>query len=350
MRLRVLAALISAGLLAGALLLATLPAASAITFNPCILSPDQCATLTIHLTGNGYGFVETTKTLGGSPDGFIQCSEGAGYVTGTCVHEYFVGTGVSKVIYLVRTPQSGSMWCNITGSCFTTSNAFTVTLTAGASATSGTQFKLVNPATLTVAFSGSGTGKITSSPAGIDCPTKCTSDFTVATYVTLTVTPAAGSTFRGWSIGPCHGQDQTCNLSMYDSYTVTADLLGPAPTPSPTPKPTTTPKPTATPKVTAAPSTAASSAPTTPATAGPSAAGDGSPIPGASSLAEPTASAASTVPTAAAPAATPSATGTTSPAGSTGGTDLTPVVLAIILVGVLLAIAVFLGLRRRQAA
>jgi hypothetical protein len=46
---------------------------------------------------------------------------------------------------------------------------------------------------------GSGSGKIVSSPTGIDCGTKCSATFSSASIITLQATPTAGSTFTGWS-------------------------------------------------------------------------------------------------------------------------------------------------------
>src|SRR6185369_17223701 len=60
-----LAVLASLALIAGSMLV-WLPLASAITFDPCLLSPELCATLTIQPIGDGYGFVESTKTNGGN--------------------------------------------------------------------------------------------------------------------------------------------------------------------------------------------------------------------------------------------------------------------------------------------
>jgi uncharacterized repeat protein (TIGR01451 family) len=74
--------------------------------------------------------------------------------------------------------------------------------------------------TLNVARSGSGVGRVTSSPAGIDCGAICTKDFAYGTPVTLTASPAAGSRFTGWS-GDCTGLG-TCTLTMNANHSVTA--------------------------------------------------------------------------------------------------------------------------------
>ena len=74
--------------------------------------------------------------------------------------------------------------------------------------------------TLTLMKAGSGKGTLSSSPAGIDCGSSCAHAFTHGTAVTLTATPSAGSTFRGWS-GACSGTG-SCTLTMNADQTATA--------------------------------------------------------------------------------------------------------------------------------
>lgn len=52
---------------------------------------------------------------------------------------------------------------------------------------------------LTVARAGTGTGSVTSVPAGIDCGPTCTGTLVHGTEVTLTAAADAGSEFTGWS-------------------------------------------------------------------------------------------------------------------------------------------------------
>ena len=82
---------------------------------------------------------------------------------------------------------------------------------------------------LTVAKTGTGSGAVTSSPAGIDCGTTCTASFSRDQAVTLTPAPApapapapvAGSTFAGWSGAGCAGTG-TCTVRMSADQTVRA--------------------------------------------------------------------------------------------------------------------------------
>ncbi len=82
--------------------------------------------------------------------------------------------------------------------------------------------------TLTVSLSGSGSGTVTSSPVGISCGSDCAENYAPGTSVVLTATPAAGSSFNGWS-GACSGATAQCTVSMGSSQSVTASFVS-APT------------------------------------------------------------------------------------------------------------------------
>jgi Tol biopolymer transport system component len=81
---------------------------------------------------------------------------------------------------------------------------------------------------LSVSRAGSGSGTIASGPAGIACGSICSVTFADPTQVTLTATPASGSTFSGWS-GACSGTG-ACVVSMLGNRSVAAtfDTASPA--------------------------------------------------------------------------------------------------------------------------
>ena len=78
--------------------------------------------------------------------------------------------------------------------------------------------------TLSVTKSGSGSGTVTSTPAGIDCGSDCSQTYRDGTTVTLRVAPAAGSGFAGWSGGGCDGSGAVCTVSMSAARTVAASF------------------------------------------------------------------------------------------------------------------------------
>jgi hypothetical protein len=77
--------------------------------------------------------------------------------------------------------------------------------------------------TLTVNFSGTATGTVVSSPAGIDCssPSSCNAQFTAGTTVTLTGTPTGMSTSVTWN-GCNTSMGSTCSVVLENSVMVTA--------------------------------------------------------------------------------------------------------------------------------
>jgi len=74
-------------------------------------------------------------------------------------------------------------------------------------------------ATLTVNRVGNGT--VSSSPAGINCPSDCSEAYAIGTIVTLSAIPSSGSIFLGWSGGGCNGAG-TCIFNINTATTVTA--------------------------------------------------------------------------------------------------------------------------------
>jgi hypothetical protein len=77
---------------------------------------------------------------------------------------------------------------------------------------------------------GSGSGTVTSNPAGIDCGATCAANYTSGIPVTLTATSNPDSTFVGWG-GDCGGQGNPCSLTMTSSKTVSATFTAIPPPP-----------------------------------------------------------------------------------------------------------------------
>ncbi|MDR2688419.1 MAG: trypsin-like peptidase domain-containing protein [Azoarcus sp.] len=83
--------------------------------------------------------------------------------------------------------------------------------------------------TLAVSLLGNGDGKVSGS--NIDCGSTCSAQYSNNTSVTLTATPATGSSFVGWG-GACSGTGATCTLTMSADREVTAGFnASPSPMP-----------------------------------------------------------------------------------------------------------------------
>ena len=77
------------------------------------------------------------------------------------------------------------------------------------------------PPLLSINLAGSGSGTISSNPAGINCGSTCSAAFPDDSYVTLTGSASSGSTFTGWSGGVCSGASP-CTVRMSEARNVTA--------------------------------------------------------------------------------------------------------------------------------
>ncbi len=75
---------------------------------------------------------------------------------------------------------------------------------------------------LTVGKAGTGSGTVTSSPAGINCGATCSANFGKSNPITLTATPDAGSALTSWS-GACTGSGG-CTVTMDAAKSVTANF------------------------------------------------------------------------------------------------------------------------------
>ena len=182
-------------------------------------------------TVNVYNLVTNWVVAGGGSAGLAVSVTGSGTVTSNpagidcpsiCSQTFAGGPQVT----LTATPSGGSNWvfsgwsgaCSGGGPC-------TVTMNAAQSVTA----TFVQGYMLSVSVLGSGT--VTGSPSGMNCPSVCSDGYASNTSVTLTATPASGWSFSGWSFGvatgglgtPCSGAGTgPCTVLMNTATSVTA--------------------------------------------------------------------------------------------------------------------------------
>jgi len=77
---------------------------------------------------------------------------------------------------------------------------------------------------VTVTRSGTGSGSITSSPAGVNCGATCLFEYAHGTTVVLNAAADSGSAFVGWSGGGCSGTG-SCTVTLNADTTVTATFV-----------------------------------------------------------------------------------------------------------------------------
>lgn len=160
------------------------------------------------------GKVEVRRYLNGSSSGGTLGSVDLGIVTGQWYAAAFELSGSTLRAYVDGTP------------VITASDSTFVTGTVGLPRYQANvyfdDFILtdIRALTLTASTEGSGSGLVTSDPAGIDCGTTCTAGFQSGTVVTLTATPTGTHTFAGW-MGACTGTGD-CVVTMDEAKSVVA--------------------------------------------------------------------------------------------------------------------------------
>jgi len=179
---------------------------------PCTVTVTADTTVTGTFTLNSYAL---SVTKNGAGNGTVT-SVPAGISCGSTCSASFPG---GSMVTLTATAASDSTFAGWSGAC--TGSATTCVVNVSAAASVQANFTL-NAYTLTVNKAGTGTGTVSSLPAGITCGATCSSTYLHGTTVTLTATQDASSTFSGWS-GACTGTG-TCTVTLTAASTVTANF------------------------------------------------------------------------------------------------------------------------------
>lgn len=162
------------------------------------------------LTSTGLSVTDTRNNLtkprlqlNSALDSVVDAS---GYLSGT-------------VVTLTATPNQEYRFVSWAG-CDSSSGAIcTVTMNNAKNVTANFE-RIVSMYQVSVAKAGNGSGTVTSNTGAINCGGICQATLSSGTQITLTATPASGSTFAGWN-GDCSGTGP-CSLTMDSSKTVIA--------------------------------------------------------------------------------------------------------------------------------
>ena len=171
------------------------------------------STLTVGGTGSGAG---TMTSTGLSPE--LNCSWSGNATSGICAGTVLAGASVT----LFTTASSGSRFVTWSNGC----NTPTCSVTPNADLTLTATFVAQTTVTVTLAGTGSASGTVVSSPAGINCGPACSAGFDVTAIGVISLTASGGSsaTFSAFS-GDCSGA--TCMLPSDGlAKSVTATFTG----------------------------------------------------------------------------------------------------------------------------
>lgn len=170
-----------------------------ITFGPWLTSSTTNPTLSVVVQGQG--------TVSSTP-GDIQCGP-------VCSDDFPLG----QVVTLTAVPATGYVFAQWQNAC--TGSATTCTVTMSTARTAIAVFTPVASGQFGLTVVVSGSGSVSSTPAGITCGAACSASFASGASVTLTAAPQAGATFAGWS-GACSGTATSCVVTMSQARSVGA--------------------------------------------------------------------------------------------------------------------------------
>jgi hypothetical protein len=186
-----------------------------------IKSPDVPSPLTVNLSGTGKSTnVTLTVNLLGNGVGIVS-APGLSCQGTVCTGQYDPAAGVS--VTLNAKPDAYSSFAGWSGGpC----NGAAVTCTFVLTGPTTTAAKFIAD-TAQVGLSALGlqghTGTISSSDGILSCSGQCPpAPHPKTASMTLVATPAAGSTFVGWTEGPCRGANPTCTIPLNNDIFVSA--------------------------------------------------------------------------------------------------------------------------------
>lgn len=158
--------------------------------------------LAVSLGGNGAGVV-TSST------GSVNCTYSNGCANGSQVTQSFSRGSVVVLRAAAASSSTFAGWSGY-GPC---SSASTCTVTMDSYHAVVATFTSIGPFAIKVNKGGTGSGTVTSSPAGINCGGVCSSTFSYLASVTFSALASSGSAFVGWANAGCSGTTTCVVLS-----------------------------------------------------------------------------------------------------------------------------------------
>jgi hypothetical protein len=196
---------------------------------------DATVSTTAYVTYGGFsGYVDTVGHVFRTTNGGTSWTDISGNLPNVPVTSFVIDPDLTNTYYVgtdvgvFSTSNGGTSW-SVLGTGLPNVGVMALafhhasrTLRAGTHGRSAWDLSLATTTNfaLTVTKAGTGTGTVTSSPAGISCGTTCSASFASGTVVNLTAAAGTGSTFAGWS-GACTGTS-TCAVTMTAAKAVTA--------------------------------------------------------------------------------------------------------------------------------
>jgi len=178
----------------------------------CTVAADAAKSVTANFDLIQFGL---TVAKGGTGGGTVTSSPTGINCGSTCAGNFTTGA----VVNLTAATDATSTFTGWSGAC---AGLGSCSVTMSAAKTVTANFDVIQY-TVTAGKSGTGSGTVTSSPAGISCGATCGASFNIGTLVTFSANPDATSTFTGWT-GACSGPG-ACSITADAAKSVTATFM-----------------------------------------------------------------------------------------------------------------------------
>jgi hypothetical protein len=183
----------------------------------CTLTMDAAKSVVAGFAPPSAALTVNTTSVGLVPGGAGSVSWSPPGVPCVVMCSAFFLTGT--VVTLTATPAPGSQFAGwVFGACSGSALTCTLTMDVPKSVTAG----FAPPSfPLRVSTAGPGAGTVSWNPPGTPCIVGCSALFLAGTAVTITATPAVGSTFANWA-GDCAGTTPSCTVTLSAARNVSA--------------------------------------------------------------------------------------------------------------------------------
>ncbi|MET0501933.1 MAG: fibronectin type III domain-containing protein [Candidatus Binatia bacterium] len=174
------------------------------------MNANQTCTATFNSTSQKFTLsvsVIKTVTSSGTGNGIVTSAPAGINCGSTCSAIYNSGT----LVTLTAAAATGSTFAGWSGSGCANG---AVTMNTNQTCTATFNPQAPQSFSLSISKAGTGIGTVTSAPSGINCGSTCSALYSSGTLVTLTATPATGSTFAGWTGSGCANGAATMTASI----------------------------------------------------------------------------------------------------------------------------------------
>jgi hypothetical protein len=191
-----------------------------------VTSPGETTPLTASLAGNGRDYVTLTVKLSGGGSGTVS-GNGLTCQAGMCTGQYARTDPVnSPRVDLTAMPGASSAfggWTNAGGCAAANTCTLVLSSSTNVTVTFNTTAPMVQVGRNVFGLAGHSGSLSSATDSSLNCSALCAPvSYPAGSYITLSANADSGSTFVGWTEGPCNGTSPQCTFQLNSDVIVSA--------------------------------------------------------------------------------------------------------------------------------